>query len=84
MYNLTYFKNTMILLKAGLAEAMDETMMNGQWDTSCDVILIIFLVAWVVYVILALGIGIAFVYYCGKLIFNCIKNKGIRIQKRLI
>ena len=74
----------MILLKAGLAEALDETMMNGQWDTSCDVTLIVFLIVCAVYAIIAIGIRIAFVYYCGKLVFNCIKNKGIRKQKRLI
>ena len=74
----------MILLKAGLAEAMDETMMNGQWDTSCDVTLIVFLIVSAVYVIITIGIHIAFVYYCGKLVFNCIKNKGIRRQKKLL
>ncbi len=49
----------MILLKAGLAEAMDETMMNGQWDTSCDVTLIVFLIVCAVYVNIAIGIHIA-------------------------
>ena len=74
----------MILLKAGLAEAMDEAMMNGEWDTSCDVTLIIFLIVSAVYVIIAIGIRIAFVYYCGKLVFNYIKNRGIQKQKRLL
>lgn len=54
----------MILLKAGLAEAMDEAMMNGQWDTSSDVTLIVFLIVCAVYAIIAIGIRIAFVYYC--------------------
>lgn len=54
----------MILLKAGLAEAMDEAMMNGQWDTSSDVTLIVFLIVCAVYAIIAIGICIAFVYYC--------------------
>ena len=74
----------MILLKAGLAEAMDEAMMNGQWDTSSDVSLIVFLIVCAVYAIIAIGIRIAFVYYCGKLVFNYLKNKGIRKQKRLL
>ena len=65
----------MILLKAGLAEAMDEAMMNGEWDTSCDVMLIVFLIFSAVYVIIAIGIRIAFVYYCGKLVFNYLRNR---------
>lgn len=50
----------MILLKAGLAEAM----MNGQWDTSSDVTLIVFLIVCALYAIIAIGIRIVFVYYC--------------------
>ena len=65
----------MTLLKAGLAEAMDEAMMNGEWDTSCDVTLIVFLIFSAVYVIIAIGIRIAFVYYCGKLVFNYLRNR---------
>ena len=65
----------MTLLKAGLAEAMDEAMMNGEWDTSCDVMLIVFLIVSAVYVIIAIGIRIAFVYYCGKLVFNYLRNR---------
>ena len=42
----------MTLLKAGLAEAMDEAMMNGEWDTSCDVTLIVFLIVSALYVII--------------------------------
>lgn len=70
----------MTLLKAGLAEAV----MNGQWDTSYDVTLIVFLIFSAVYVIITMVISIVFVYYCGKLVFNYIKNKGIRKQKRLL
>ena len=65
----------MILLKAGLAEAMDEAMMNEEWDTSCDVTLIVFLIVSAMYVIIAIGIRIAFVYYCGKLILGYLKNR---------
>jgi hypothetical protein len=65
----------MTLLKAGLAEAMDETMMNGQWDTTSDITLIVLLIVCAVYVILAIGIRIAFVYYCGKLLLNYLKKK---------
>ena len=65
----------MTLLKAGLAEAMDEAMMNGEWDTSCDVTLIVFLIVSAMYVIIAIGIRIAFVYYCGKLILGYLKNR---------
>ena len=65
----------MTLLKAGLAEAMDEAMMNGEWDTSCDVMLIVFLIVSAVYVIIAIGIRIAFVYYCGQLVFNYLRNR---------
>ena len=73
----------MILLKAGFAEAMDETMMNGQWDTTCDVTLIVFLIVCAVYAIIAIGIRLAFVYYCGKLLFNYVKNRRGRKQKQL-
>ena len=70
----------MILLKAGLAEAMDEAMMNGEWDTSCDVTLIVFLIVSAVYVIIAIGIRIAFVYYCGKLLLNYLNNRRKKKQ----
>ena len=70
----------MILLKAGLAEAMDEAMMNGQWDTSSDVTLIVFLVVCAVYAIIAIGIRIAFVYYCGKLLLNYLNNRRKKKQ----
>ena len=70
----------MILLKAGLAEAMDEAMMNGQWDTSSDVTLIVFLIVCAVYAIIAIGIRIAFVYYCGKLLLNYLNNRRKKKQ----
>ena len=70
----------MILLKAGLAEAMDEAMMNGQWDTSSDVTLIVFLIVCALYAIIAIGIRIAFVYYCGKLLLNYLNNRRKKKQ----
>lgn len=70
----------MILLKAGLAEAMDEAMMNGQWNTSSDVTLIVFLIVCALYAIIAIGIRIAFVYYCGKLLLNYLNNRRKKKQ----
>ena len=70
----------MILLKAGLAEAMDEAIMNGQWDTSSDVTLIVFLIVCALYAIIAIGIRIAFVYYCGKLLLNYLNNRRKKKQ----
>ena len=53
--------------------------MNGQWDTSCDVTLIVFLIVSALYVIIAIGIRIAFFYYCFFCLF-CEKMGIIAIK----